>query len=326
MLRTLLRLPSPGFPADVRTGDPAIDAHLQALDATLVGSAGIRRPVLLEARDDLLEAKARATDAGTAVSEAITAFGPVEEIGRAQRQARTSDFWKAFWPCGLGFASLMLLFQLLGAGTAVHPSATMLAIVFVLQAVLFGVGMGYAYAYAIPKSMPSAADAGGPDTFVVRYPRLSIGMCWLLLLGLGTIEITLLLGMAGIGLFRTWSMIGLVLMALINVRTLLVTVNALRFLGQAGPSRVIIRRLGRPITIARSEIVSVTPTSVAFRLFWPGSGQVYRVLWRDASNRVRTYHLSINRELVHGDRLLAWFESAAGANRHAHTDTGLSGC
>ena len=33
-----LRFPSPGFPADLATGDARIDAHLVALDAALVGA------------------------------------------------------------------------------------------------------------------------------------------------------------------------------------------------------------------------------------------------------------------------------------------------
>ena len=52
MLHALLRLPSPGFPNDMRTGNAGIDAYLATLDRTLAGSAAVRLSALRGYTDD----------------------------------------------------------------------------------------------------------------------------------------------------------------------------------------------------------------------------------------------------------------------------------
>ena len=171
-----LRFPTPGFPADLATGDARIDAHLVALDAALVGAAAVRRQTVIEARDFLLEARDHARDAGRdeaiAVNEAIAALGPIEAIAREQRAGRAALFRRAVLGMGLGYATLMLL-SLLRTGLAAADWLP-LAGAFAAHAGFFGVPMGYLVAYVFKRAEPSAKDAPGPGAFLVHFAPTSI--------------------------------------------------------------------------------------------------------------------------------------------------------
>lgn len=110
MTSSLLRLPSPRFPADVATGEARIDGYLMRLDAALAGSAAVRRQTLLEARDFLLDASAGASDA--ALQAAIDAFGPAEQVASEQRLERRRLLISIGWRTGLTYAMLMLAMSL----------------------------------------------------------------------------------------------------------------------------------------------------------------------------------------------------------------------
>jgi hypothetical protein len=317
MLQTLLRLPSPGFPKDMPSGDPRVDAYLETLDSALAGSAAVRRRTLLEARDYLMEtlerARAERMDENTALSDAINDFGQAEHIGREQRRERAALFWHIAWPTGLGFATLMLLFSLLGVGaTGTHWQV--LASAFVFAAVSFGLSMGYFGAYLVAQPMPTRRDISGSAGFTVRYPRLSIQMAWLLVLGFGTMQIMLAAGLAGTGPMDDWPAAGTLLLLLINSKTILAAIDALMFDAVVDADTLRLAGLGGRATIKRGQIASVTAPGIPFQLIWPLYPNMRRLSWRDDMGRSRHRHVSFNRELVQGDRLLAWVESAASEN------------
>ncbi len=207
MTSSLLRPPSPRFPADVAAGDARIDDYLIRLDAALAGSAAVRRQTLLEARDFLLEAGAGTSDA--ALRSAIDAFGPVEQIAGEQRRERRRLLFSTAWRAGPAFAVLMLAMTLIDKGLddlhwGVHAG------VFIFHTLFFGGCMGYYVAYLMPKSMPTAADAKGPGRFAVRYPASSRRISAGALMMMGALEMLLAPdwqaeGRSPIGLLRSCS-------------------------------------------------------------------------------------------------------------------------
>ena len=315
MLSFMLRLPSPAFPAEIRTGNARIDAYLEALDHALVGAVNIRKQTLLEARDFLTESLTHARDAGSdedaALREAVAGFGDIKDVAREQRAARRKMFWSLAWRMGLAFASLMLAMQLLDRGLS-GISWQMLAGSFVFLAVFFGGSMGYFGAYLSPKSMPTSQDASGSDAFTVRYKRMSVIMCWGLLLALGAIEALVAAGLAGFGPLRDWSTPVAIFLLTINLKTMMAAAASLRFKAEVHCDRVVLSGLGGQVQILREQVVSLTVPGMLIQLVWPGFGKAHRLTWRDASGRLRSRSLSCNQELVHGDRLMAWLESAAG--------------
>jgi hypothetical protein len=315
MTTLMLRLPSPGFATDLRTGDARIDRFLEALDGALVGSAGIRRSTLLETRDTLLEARDRAREAGgdeaAALADTIEAFGTPAEIGREQRRGCATRFRKLALATGLLFATLMLA---IGLVAAPHPGARLevLALVFGLQALMFGLPMGFLFAYAIPAPLPTARDAGDGSDFRVHYPRLSIAMAWVALLLFGGLEVAQLLGLAGLTPLAQirWQVLALLLV--INAKNVLAACDALRFRAEVVGDVLQLRTgFGGAVAVPRERIVSIDRRGPLFQLFWPGYGRIHRVTWRDDDGRLRHRHVSLNREVIHGDRLLAWCEGAA---------------
>lgn len=321
MSTLMLRLPTPGFPADLRTGDARIDRFLEDLDDALVGSAGIRRATLLETRDTLLEARDRAREASrdeaAALAETIEAFGTPAQIGREQRRGCAARFRTLAAATGLLFATLML-----AIGTAAMPrpgpGLSVLALVFVLQALLFGLPMGFLFSYVIPATLPSAGDAGAPSEFAVRYPRLSVVFAWALLVGFGGLQAMLLSGMAGLGPLAQIRWQGLVLLLAINAKNVLAAIDALRFRAQVAGDVLHLRTaFGGAVAMPRARIASIVRRGPLFQLLWPTYGRVHRLAWRDDADRLRHRHVSLNRELVNGDRLLAWCEQAARAQAAA---------
>jgi hypothetical protein len=306
MFRSLLRLPSPAFPADARTGDTRIDAYLETLDRELVGAVGIRRHTLVEGRDFLLESLETARAAGADEDQALR-----EAIAGEQREARAKLFRTIAWKLGLGFATLMLGAALLGANAWNAMSWPLLIGGFAFNFAFFGGCMGYFYAYTYSKSMPADQDAPGPDTFLVHYTRLSIAMSWVLLLALGSVEVLLALGLAGWGPLRDWSTPMSVFLLLINLKTVSAAATSLRFHAVVSADMLLLTGIGGEARVRREQVVSLTVPSALSQLLWPGFGRAHRVTWRDDAGALRSMLISLNQDLVHGDRLIAWLESAA---------------
>ena len=308
MTTSLLRLPSPRFPADVATGDARIDGYLIRLDAALTGTAAVRRQTLLEARDFLLDAGAGASDA--ALQAAIDAFGPPEQVAREQRHERRRLLVSIGWRTGLAFAALMLVMRFIGEGFdgthwGVHVG------VFIFSALFFGGCMGYFAAYVMPKSMPAAADASGPGCFVVRYPTSSRRISAGLLVAMGTLEVLLAAGLAGKGLFAESPPALLVFLAAINLKTVLAAATSMRFGVIVEASTVTFNGLGGATIVRRDQIVSLDTPSPILQLLWSGFGRARRATWRDDSGKLRRRLLPQNTDVIHGDRLIAWLENAA---------------
>lgn len=308
MTTSLLRLPSPRFPADLATGDARIDGYLVRLDAALTGSAAVRRQTLLEARDFLLEAGAGASDA--ALRSAIDAFGPVEQIAGEQRRERRRLLFSTAWRTGLGFATLMLAMNLIDKGIgATHWS--ILAGVFLFSAVFFGGCMGYFAAYLMPKSMPAAADAPSPGHFVVRYPVKSRRISMALLAGMGLLQVLLAAGLANMGPSADTPPALIVFLLTLNLKTLLAAMTSLKFGATVDAATITLDGLGGRTTVRRDRVVSFDAPGALTQLLWPGFGRARRLVWRDDADTLRRRLLPENSELIQGDRLIAWLEDAA---------------
>jgi hypothetical protein len=317
MLRSLLRYPSPGLPNDLRTGHAEIDALLTKLDAALIGSAKVRRHTVIEVRDDLLESLQRARDAGgderAAVDDAVSALGSIDTIASEQRAARAALFRKVSFGTGLAFATLMLGVQLM-MSELLNTRWPVLAGIFVFHALFFGLWMGYFAAYVIGKAEPSGKDNAEAGAFLIHYPSSSKTMSWGLAIFFTLLACGIGIGLAGIGPFGTWPPLPILLLVLLDIKLVITAIATAMFSAHADADRLTLRGPFGQQRLPRDGVRAVQAMGIAFRLLWIGSGMVYRVTWQDVSGRSRISYLSINQELVHGDRLLAWLETAVAAN------------
>lgn len=316
MLASLLRLPSPALPTDLLTGDGRLDSHLRALDAALAGAASVRRHTVMEARDFLLEARDHACAEGlsgeAAANRAIEALGEISAIASEQRARLASLFWKAGLAMGVSYATLMLVFSLLGGGAS--ASLTTVAIVFVLQALFFGGVMGYFAAYVFQRAEPRAADSDGPGHFRVALTLTGIRLSYALVVAFTLSAAVVGAGLFGIGPFMGASPWWMVALLLVNLRVVLTALRGAWFRGEVQGDRVTLDGLGGRATIARSAITAFRRDPPLMQLLVPGFGLSWCITWRAEDGRTRRKRVSISNDLVHGDRLAAWLEDAARAN------------
>lgn len=315
---SVLKSASPSLPADIRTGNPAIDRYLSQIDAHLIGTRGIRRATLLEARDFIVDASTDAADRDAAILAATREFGSPADIGSIQRRERHGMLLKIALATGPAFALLMLLAQVLGLPGPGGWGAR--ALVFVLNMLFFGLAMGVSFAYAIgtpaPSKTPSTAIGGG-DGFTVAYRTSSRTLCWILIAVFGTMQLLLLLGLFGAdptGIFNAWMWPLITLMLFVNIKNLGAPLHALRFSAEVTPGALRIHRLTGPLLLQRQQIATITRPSYPRQVFSTQYGQQRRIGWRDEDGSLRHATVSLPPDIINGDRLLAWLEAAADDN------------
>lgn len=315
---SVLKPASPSLPADVRTGDPAIDDYLSRIDAHLIGTRSIRRTTLVEARDFVVDATIDAADRDAAILAATREFGSPADIGGIQRRERHGVLLTIAVATGPTFALLMLLAQVLGLPGPGDWGTR--ALVFVLNMLLFGLAMGASFAYAIgtpaPSKTPPTATEGG-DGFTVAYRTSSRTLCRILIAVFGTMQLLLLLGLFGAdptGIFNAWMWPLITLLLFVNLKNLGAPLHALRFRAEATPGALQIQRLAGPLLLQRRQIVSVTEPAYPRQIFSTLFGQQRRIGWRAGDGSLRHTIVSLNPDVINGDRLLAWLEAAAHDN------------
>lgn len=312
-----MRLSTHSLPARLSTGDPRLDAHLAALDATLSGFPAVRRETLLEAREFLLDARDHAREAGldedAAAKEAIAQLGPIEDIAREQRAARQAIFRRLSFGMGLSFAGMMLLFSLLRTGWAAADGIA-LAGAFAFQTGFFGITMGYLLAYVVPRAQPAAEDAPAPGSFRVHFGPASVASAWAVAAVFGLQGVLLAVALAGHGPLASWPPALAVILLLMCLRLTLGALRAARFRALASDQALRIDSLFGQTRIARSAITGTARVTLPMQLLLPAMGPSHWIHWRDEAGRARRISVAVSGELVHGDRLIAWLEAAARAN------------
>jgi len=315
---SVLKSASPSLPADLRTGDPAIDRYLSQIDAHLIGTRSIRRMTLVEARDFVIDASIDAPDRGAAILAATGEFGSPEDIGSTQRRERHGVLLKIALTAGPAFALLMLLAQVLGLPAPGEWGTR--AIVFVVNMLAFGLGMGAIFAYTVGTPAPSKttpAAAAGEDGFVATYLGSSRMLCRILIAVFGTMQLLLLLGLFGAdptGIFNAWAWPLTALLLFVNLKNLGAPLHALRFRAEATPGALRIHRLTGPLLLQRQQIVTVARPAYLRQVFSTLYGQQRRIGWRADDGSLRHVTVSLTHDVINGGRLLAWLEAAADEN------------
>lgn len=308
------------LPADLCTGVPAIDRYLEQINARLTGSATIRRATLSEARDFILDATAGTDDREAAIGAAIDEFGSPQAIGASQRRERRLIFLKLALATGPAFAVLMLVAGSLGL-PSVGERWGLHAGIFVFNMLAFGVSMGAVFAYVIGVSRPAPAAfdaAAGEDGFLVAYRKSSHSLCWVLLIVFGTLQIFLLLALADVdptGFFTAWPWPLTAFMLVLGIKNAGAPLHALQFRARVARDMLVVHRMGAPLQLRRNQVVSVATPGFLRQFFSTRYGNQRRIGWRAEDDSVRVFTLSLTFDVVNGDRLLAWLESAAQENQ-----------
>ncbi|PJK13626.1 hypothetical protein CO614_00605 [Lysobacteraceae bacterium NML120232] len=311
----------------MRTHEPTIDQYLQQINQHLIGSRAVRSHTLNEARDFLLDvaASARPEDKAAALAEAMQEYGSPGHIGKEQRKERHQICIKIALLSGPIFAVLMLLTMLLQAGVAQMLSAWQTwLLVFFTNMLLFGLGMGASFAYliAFPATPSQAGHTPAADNrFEMICRPVSRKISWMMLAVFVPFEILLLLALFGIDLipgleFSRLRLPAVLLLAFINFKNITASLNALWFKAYVEHDILHVQRLGRSWQLRRQDILAVTRPSLLRQFFSIQFGQQQQITWQTATGQKQQLTLSISADVINGDRLVAWLESAAHENRH----------
>ncbi len=306
--------PKTRLPTDLLTGDARIDDHLAQLDRALVGTARVRRPVVQELCDFLLDARQSALqegrDADAAVTEAIAAAGSIDDIARDQRAAKRREFLWAALLTGLGYGLLMMLYGWLDDKPI---SALRMLGEFVVLGVLFGSFMGALTAYCWSPSVV-AADTPPPDgAFHVHLSPYSRRWTYLVLAMFAVLVVACVASLTGRGpgAPAAWSVVVLVLLT----NSVVSFLRTLRFDATVSADRAILEGLSGRHDISRAQVMRLKKVGMPRRLLhMPIMGDIHDLIWRDAAGEAHRIMLPLTPEVVHGDRLLSWLESAAEDN------------
>jgi hypothetical protein len=315
MLHRLLRLPTPTFPADLITGNTHIDSHLRALDAALIGAAGVRRETLFDARDVLLTMRDRALDAGadeiSAIRNAIAMHGSIETIAQEQRALRASKFFRTGLMAGLVMSTAMLLLILVTHGWDQTPWVVRVGAALA-QGVLFGGLMGYCDAYLIGRQPPRQAETNVPGSFDVYYTASSRYTAYLLIAGALAYGVFVVAGALGIGPYQSSPVALYLFSAYLVQRLAFAGLRTLRCRIQVSETALTVDGLFGRQVIPRAAIVNTGRAGILMQLALSGLGLAHYVSWRGNDHRLRRTHLFFpGRDLINRDRLQAWLETAA---------------
>jgi hypothetical protein len=304
------------LPTELLTGDARIDDHLDQLDRALVGTARVRRPVVQELRDFLLDAKDAALrdgrDADAAVDDAISAAGTVDEIAGDQRAAKRREFLRIVrltgLPWGLWMTVFMGIYFWSEFGRLSISQIGVLIAGMSIAGLLFGALMGALVYIAVPGtvSLPSTR----PDSeFVVELSRP--GRRWLYAL---TVFATLLIGLPAASLTGygfDWPAALSTLLLLMNVPMVIFIVRYRWFRATVAGDRLRMVGVSGGIEISRGEILGLErPTMLRRWLNMAPAGDACDLVWRGEDGRTRRRVLPLTPDMIDSDRLRAWIEAA----------------
>lgn len=326
IFRTMLRLPTPGYPQDMDTGNPVLDAHLRRVDHELVGARSVRRSYLREVADNLLESVesrvASGADPMHAAHEAVADFGDPAEFGREQRQAGARTFRKGSLTLGAIFGLLMFVFYSLGAWP--FEGTGRRALMLGTQALFFGLVMGWIQAYgwdprptpsgtAGPRAHPEGADQG---SFTVITPPSSIVAAVLLLVIMGGTALLGALALMDRGPFGELAVapaIFLLLMALYGTSPILGAFHRI----EVGADSLVVRSPLRVVQVPWAALRSVHIREDGFAALLPPPGPKVTLCWADGAGGERRLRIPLNGEQREVHRFVARLEREAGVGRSA---------
>ncbi|MEE4637934.1 MAG: hypothetical protein V2J42_04280 [Wenzhouxiangella sp.] len=310
MIRTLLRLPSPGWESDLATGIESIDNYLKSLDRGLVGSKSVRRLTLLEAKDFLLEAAENVPTEkqDQAIAAAAEAFGKPDDVARRQRSELFLEFGRSAPFYGLGFATWMFIINYFGSQMT-DVSWSGIVGMFVFNAFFFGTFMGFCMTFCYAQSLPDSDDASEQTTsFVVSLPRSSIVAGWAMIVLFGIISLTALLGLAGVGLFGAESFAFNVMLSVVGLWLVAKAAASLLFKIHVNEADFVIQSWRGLTRIPFNQVSGFAPESQRYMVFPSVAGAPFRLKWLDQNGREKSTMVGFNAELKNADRFQALLE------------------
>lgn len=311
-MHQLTRLFGPGFPKDLATGQPEIDAFLQHMDARLAGAAATRKGTLEEVRDHLLEAQATRTERGlskqSAAQQAIEDFGDIEPHARLQRQSLYRRFWLTFLCTGGPFALLMAFFYL--DHEVMGQDWQVVAGMFAFNFIFFGFFIAYLTVFSFApgkepqnaKAEPKADHEPIQVQSTTREKRYAVGML-VVMTGLGTMGVA---GLFNVGFFASVSVfycIGLAILAFHNALGMSSAWN--RY--QLTRTHLQLHSWFGRRDIPRHAITMVKRAPTWMSYLYVGAGVLHWVYWheRDGSQiKAKRIGLVLNQEMRNMDVLL----------------------
>jgi hypothetical protein len=329
-LHRVTRFPKHAFPHDLTTGNSAIDAYLQQLDAGLAGSTGVRRITVEEARDHILEHCEQLISQGLperdAAERAVASFGAAEEHALAQRRERYGMFGSMFLRFGLIFATLMLLMSLLSPSSFLRADSVsqsfleqlpLMATLFVFNTCFYGFFMSYWYTFAFSPAKPAPITQGVQGEVLQVYsPKSSKYAAIFLVLMMGTITISCVLGIFGIGYMASSGIVLNGILAVVAGQMVLGSHVAWVRYELSNAHFTVFSPLGTK-TFAREQITDLVELPMWRQFLVTRLGKQYWLLWRNQDNKPQRTVVVINGEMHNGDQLIATLKSNAG--NHAVT-------
>lgn len=323
-LHRLTRFPKHAFPTELDTGNTAIDHYLRELDAGLVGSTGVRKVTLEEARDHLLESTDSLITQGqlpdAAGQQAVASFGAVEVHAKEQRQERYKLFITMFLRFGLTFATLMLLMSLLSmssflgeekAARGFAENLPTLAKTYLFNATFFGFFMSYWFTFAFTQAKPAPVKPTEEGEVLEVYSQKgSKYAAVFLFIVMGGISLSCLAGLFGWGYMAASG---------VALNTLLFLLGAQMTIGasvawdryELSQDALTIRSFTGHHRIPRAAIVDLVERSFWRSFIGVGIGKHYALIWQDEAGQRQTVNLVLNGEMHNSDSLIATLKATA---------------
>lgn len=305
-LRSLLRLPSPGYPSDVTTGDPEFDKFLSAVEEGMHGAVSIRRPYLVELADHLVARKRHLLDQGVAPIDAtkqvlLEAGDPKQSAGY-QRRARL----RLFVTCTLvGWLGLGV-----SCGLVLRVVAWPNPLPFWLMNVLpLGLLMGHFFGYLAGAPSPCAPLAGGNEGRLTVVPSGATKLAGeVLLLGLLVVAMLLAMAAGGIGPLAG-TPIGAVLLLVGLASVLLPTALSALATFEIDPDGITYKGWFRSTRIRWQQLQDAQASRAWASVLRPPIGTKLRLAWLDDAGVGHQRVVLLDGGMVNADRLLALLDA-----------------
>src|SRR5690554_2458309 len=294
---------SQGFPSELITNIPTIDAYLHTIEQELPGRQALRCQLLEEVRDHLLEHHAQLIEGGmdsvTAAEQVTEAFGDPVVFGRSRRHEVLRKFVKIFVIATVSFLTLTLLMAWANPPAANFEGITLSFwqrhLVPILNAPVFALVMSYSMVFVWVKPKPDLQ--GGLRVYSEHKKRLAAlyGVLYM-----GAVSVIGVLGLLSIGMLRSFSPLisaAFVIFGLLTAYRTLITWNVYSLEDDV----LYVKSLFKTTQIPLKQIESIQSRRGWLHRIELGNSRSLDIQWRNADGRSKRLKLPLHDNMNNAD-------------------------
>lgn len=298
---------SQGFPSELITNIPTIDAYLHTIEQELPGRQALRCQLLEEVRDHLLEHHTQLTEGGmdsdSAAEQVTKAFGDPVVFGRSRRHEVLRKFAKIFVIATVSFLTLTLLMAWANPPAANLEGITLSFwqrhLVPILNAPVFAFVMSYSMTFVWVKPKPDIQ--GDLRVYSERKKRLA-GLY--VVFYMGALSVIGVLGLLNLGMLRNMHPLISAAFAIVGLLTAyrtLITWNVYSLEDDILCTKSFFKTTQIPL----KQIESIQSRRGWFHRIELGNSRSLDIQWRDTNGHSKHLKLPLHDNMNNADRLQA---------------------